>query len=131
MSAASYSSLLKLIDQCRILYEFKAFDVAHRAGSVCEQAREIATKLARELFPPMAKALVWQVNGDDICSQRIDGCWYRIKRFPSICPSDDLLINCALCGNGLADSLQWCATIDEAKAWCESRHQTKFRELCA
>ena len=33
--------------------------------------------------------------------------------------------------SGSANSLQWCTTIDEAKAWCESHHQKTFKENLA
>ena len=106
-------------------------DGPHVTKLTREEALKNARQIARELFPPMAKPLVWRIDGDDICSQHVDFEWYRIRNFPSCAPIDGLLINCALCGITSANSLQWCMTIDEAKAWCESRHQARFLEQLA
>ena len=94
-----------------------------------------AAALARELFPPMAQALVWSVEpdlgeyGTTLISQPFLGHWYRIREFTST--PGDLRFNCSFCNDRNTDSIQWCASLDEAKAFCESHHQARFKELLA
>ena len=122
--AAPVSNMLELRN---LLY----FIASCPDDEITQRRRAEAASLARELFPVRAKALAWEMEGDDICSNWIDGRRYRIRSFPGASPSDDLPVNCALCVGESANSLQWLATIDEAKAWCESHHQARFLEQLA
>jgi hypothetical protein len=83
-----------------------------------------AAALARELFPPSAKPLVWEVDQGDEFSQLIFGARYRVRELARG-------FFCSICTENETTSIQWCASLDEAKAFCESHHQQRFKELLA
>ncbi len=99
------------------------------------EASAKAAALARELFPPSAKPLEWGTEPNvgehalTLISQPFLGRWHRIREFTST--PGDLRFNCSFCNYQHTDSIQWCASLDEAKAFCESHHQQRFQELLA
>ncbi len=125
-------------------FRFKCFALGNLCNILAmkprKDARQIellaeAAALARELFPPMAQSLDWSVepdigeHGTTVISQPFLGRWYRVREFTST--PGDLRFNCSFCNNHNTDSIQWCASLEEAKAFCESHHQARFKELLA
>jgi len=86
----------------------------HYPGS--DTARTEAAALARELFPPMAKALVWDDGSGGVWFAGI----YSVidhgeGRFKAV----------------WAKSMALFSSLAEAKAACEAHHQARFLEMCA
>ena len=101
-------------------------------ASVIDQGRkdevEIkAAALAREIFPPMAKALAWvrEQNGRSYGKDHEGRTKYE---FGPTLGSNFRKTHAYSCDE------MWCFTgenDDEARAACESHHQAKFKELLA
>ena len=90
-------------------------------------AQTRAAALARELFPPMAKALAWvrEQNGRSYGKDHEGRTKYE---FGPTLGSNFRKTHAYSCDE------MWCFTgenDDEARAACESHHQAKFKELLA
>lgn len=82
-----------------------------------DEAKKEASKIARELFPPMAKALAWDVDGV---------AWlYSVTKVWKIAPGSKFVAEFMEGKIGLFDSEA------EAKAACEAHHQQRFLEQLA
>jgi hypothetical protein len=82
-----------------------------------------AAALARELFPPIIRRLVWIERRNDFVSHNILASNYEIYPYEGA-------YHAVFCVN-LERHLLLRASLDEAKAFCESHHQARFKELLA
>lgn len=93
-----------------------------------KEALERAKKAARELFPPMAKPLVWvsEPTGDfydETVNYRIE---FRTAVYGKYLAQTESRSIC-----GVVKSWSVNGSLEACKAACESHHQARFKELLA
>ena len=90
-----------------------------------DDAKFEARQLARELFPPMAKALVWIDYGVGAQSQTFLGFYYDIAPM-----RENFIAHFGDNGSSSRIGARF-DTAEGAKAACEAHHQARFLELLA